>query len=225
MTRVEQTDGVTTVTMSHGKASALDLEFCQHLTHVFEQLGGEPEPVVLTGTGHIFSAGVDLLRMLKEGADYTRAFLDALSGALLGLMRFPRPLVAAVNGHAIAGGCVVACGADHRIMARGKGRIGIPELRVGVPFHYLPDDALACGLVDEIVEPDQLHGAAADVARRYGELDAEAFRLTKAQVRKVALDRIETNTRAFGPDILDAWTQPDTLDRIRAYVETTFKKS
>ncbi len=54
------------------------------------------------------------------------------------LFAFPKPVVAAVNGHAIAGGCIIVCAADWRLMTRDAGRIGIPELLVGVPFPVVP---------------------------------------------------------------------------------------
>ena len=62
------------------------------------------------------------------------ASVDALSLAFGSVFTFRRPVVAAINGHAIAGGCVFACACDHRVMARGSGVIGLTELRVGVPF-------------------------------------------------------------------------------------------
>src|SRR5262249_50308440 len=137
--------------------------------------------VVLTGQGNIFSAGVDLVRALDGGADYFHKFLPALSKAFVTAFFFTKPVVAAVNGHAIAGGCVLAACADRRLMVRGGGRIGIPELLVGVPFPtialevmrftiaarfiqdvfltgaaYSPEEALPRGLADELVESGDL---------------------------------------------------------------------
>ena len=57
-------------------------------------------------------------------------------------------MVAAINGHAIAGGCILAAACDHRIMVEGNGRIGIPELAVGVPFPALPLQIMAARLAD-----------------------------------------------------------------------------
>ena len=94
--------------------------------------------LVITGQGKMFSAGVDLPRLVEGGAAYVREFLPAMNHAFETLFAFPKPLVVAVNGHAIAGGCVMACCADYRIMAREPGRIGIPELLVGVPFPVVP---------------------------------------------------------------------------------------
>ena len=85
-------------------------------------------------TGSIFSAGVDLFRVLEEGAPYLAEFLPALSSTVRRLFTYPQPMVAAVNGHAIAGGCILAAACDRRIMADCDGRVGMPELLVGVPF-------------------------------------------------------------------------------------------
>ncbi len=134
--------------------------------------------VILTGTGRIFSAGVDLPRLIEGGVPYIREFLPALNAMLAAVFSYPKPVVAAINGHAIAGGCVLACAADRRLMAKDGGRIGVTELLVGVPFPaaameimrhatapqyfehaifsgatFTPEDAAMRGLVDEVVEP------------------------------------------------------------------------
>src|SRR5437764_1288972 len=130
---------VAVLTMTHGKANALDLEFCRALTAQLDACRQSSlRALVITGGGRMFSAGVDLPRIVDEGAPYVRAFLPAVNKAFETLFSFPRPVVAAVNGHAIAGGCVMACAADSRLMARADARIGIPELLVGVPFPVVP---------------------------------------------------------------------------------------
>ena len=106
--------------------------------------GGDAKAVVLTGQGKIFSAGVDLLRCSDGGADYVRQFLPALHQLYDAVFFHPKPVVAAINGHAMAGGCVLACCADRRIMARDGGRIGVTELLVGVPFPALAFEIMRC---------------------------------------------------------------------------------
>src|SRR5262249_58457001 len=86
------------------------------------------------GTGRIFSAGVDLLRLSEGGASYVRKFLPALCAMFAAVFSHAAPVVAAINGHAIAGGCVLACAADRRLVAREGGRIGVAGLLVGGPF-------------------------------------------------------------------------------------------
>ena len=97
---------------------------------------------MLTAQGGTFSAGVDLVRVLDEGPAYIKRFVASLNAFCESVFSLPRPLVAAINGHAIAGGCVMACLADRRIMARDAGRIGVPELRVGLPFPPGPAEVM-----------------------------------------------------------------------------------
>ena len=175
MITTETRGRVTVVRMAHGKVNAFDPELMGSLIDRLEALEkADTAALVLTGTGGVFSAGVDLRGLTAGGPDYVKKLLPLLGGAFSKAFTFPKPVVAAVNGHAIAGGCVLACACDYRIMADGGGRIGTPELSVGVPFpsmaleilrltvpaHRLqaliyrgltctPDEAVDNGLVDE----------------------------------------------------------------------------
>ena len=136
---LERRGSIAVLTLAHGKANAFDVELCEALLRRFDECRDAwCTAVVVTGRDTIFSAGVDLLRVVQEGAPYLERFLPALSDALETVFAFPKPVVAAVNGHAIAGGCVLACAADRRLMSPGAGRIGVPELLVGVPFPPVP---------------------------------------------------------------------------------------
>jgi len=137
---VEHRGSIAVVRLAHGKANAMDLEFCTAIAARVGECDADPSiaALLITGQAQIFSAGVDLVRMVNEGAAYVRRFLPALSASLQAVFACAKPVVAAVNGHAIAGGCILACAADYRVMARGSGRIGIPELIVGVPFPIVP---------------------------------------------------------------------------------------
>jgi enoyl-CoA hydratase len=171
-------EGVLTLRLAHGKASALDVELLDALLREFDAAGEDVRAVILTGTASIFCPGVDLFRLTRDGADYVQQFLPLLSRVVRNLFTFPRPVVAAVNGHAIAGGCVIALACDARLMADGSGKIGVPELLVGLPFSAAAmeivrfavpreklqaliytgrtlsaREALAAGLVDELATP------------------------------------------------------------------------
>ncbi len=246
MIEASELDGVVLLRLADGKANAMSLEFCQTLTVRLQEAGHAPA-VVLTGSGHIFSAGVDLLRLLEGGAPYIRAFLPALGTMFMTVFSHPRPVVAAINGHAVAGGCVLACATDKRIMARDAGRIGVTELVVGVPFPpvameimraatapqyfedalfggatYAPAEAVARGLVHEVVDPQALIDRAVAAAKSLAALSPPAFALTKRQTRGPALERIA------GADVDAAvaqiWTAPETLARIRDYVSRVLRK-
>ncbi|GAA4613619.1 enoyl-CoA hydratase/isomerase family protein [Actinoallomurus liliacearum] len=247
MIEVDVVDGVAVVRLAHGKVNALDLELCRAIEQTMRELDdpeGPARAVVLTGTGRVFSAGVDLKRVVDGGAPYVAEFLPALGGAFRSVFDLGKPVVAAVNGHAIAGGCVLAAACDRRIMASGTGRIGVPELRVGVPFpapaleimrfalgpvrarqvifdgaNHEPDAALALGLVDELTDPDALVDEAVAVAGRTAtDIPADTFRYTKAQLRQEVNERLD---RVAEPTTVELWTRAATDGRIRAFLDRT----
>ena len=243
-------DDVVILRMAAGKVNAMSTEFCETLSEHFEEIRrSTARAAVVTGTGRVFSAGVDLLRLLDGGRAYVRTFLPALSAMLTAVFSHPKPVVAAVNGHAIAGGCVLACAADRRLMVREGARIGVTELLVGVPFPavameimrcavaphlfedtiltgatYEPGDALGRGLVDETLEPELLLDQAIAAARTLAALPPPVFALTKRQTRQPALERLDRVGRSIDAAVEEIWTAPETLDRIRDYVSRTLQK-
>ncbi len=250
MIKEELRNSVLILHMSHGKANALDFELCQELARKFGELGDSSTgAVVLTGHGSIFSAGVDLLRMLDGGPEYVREFLPALHNLCETIFGFSKPIVAAINGHAIAGGCILAGMADKRVMARASGSIGVPELLVGLPFPpapleilrfavppahfnevvydgtaFEPDQALERGLVDEIVNPQNLLDRSVDLAKGLASLVPSAFSLTKTQIRQPVMDRIRAAQSIMADEIERAWTSSSAMESIRRYVSRTFKR-
>ena len=244
MIGIETVDGVALVRMQHGRANALDLEFCEALTARFAELrGAAAEAIVLTGAGTIFSAGVDLKRVSAGGAEYIRAFLPKLHALYEEIYFHPKPVVAAINGHAVAGGAILACCADRRIMGHEAGRIGVTELLVGVAFPalafeilrasvpaeylaefaysgatYMTDDALESGWVDEIAEPDEVVEDAVAVAKELASIAPAAFAETKSQLRAPVAERYRANGEATDEAVTALWCADDTLARLRSYV-------
>src|SRR6266705_2987708 len=160
---------------------------------------------------------------------------------------YPKPVVAAINGHAIAGGCVLACAADQRLMARGSGRIGVTELLVGLPYpaialeimrftavpayfrevifgggRYPAEAAATRGLVDVIVDPEALLADAVEAARSLASLAPAAFALTKSQTRQPVLDQLQKYGDVFDAAADEIWLAPESASRIRDYVSRTF---
>jgi enoyl-CoA hydratase len=249
MIELSHQHGVAILRMADGKANTMSIDSCREVTARLEELRALPAPaVVITGQGRIFSAGVDLVRLLDGGVPYVREFLPALSTMLATVFAFSKPVVAAINGHAMAGGCVLACAADRRLMASDAGRIGVTELLVGVPFPpaameimrcatapqyfeeaifsgatYPPPDAVVRGFVHEIIEPDGLMDRAVAAAKTLAALPPAAFALSKRQTRQAALQGLDR--KDIEATIEQIWTDPETLGRVRDYVARTLRKS
>jgi enoyl-CoA hydratase/carnithine racemase len=241
MISVDPAGDVRVVRLHHGKVNALDAELLDEVAATFDRL--RPSPIVLTGNGRVFSAGADLSRVLDGGADYAARFVPALSRAFVAVFSFPGPVVAAIDGAAIAGGCVLAAACDHRVMARGRAVIGASELAVGVPFPVAaievlrhawgpttgelvlraqllgPDDALAQGMVDELADPDDVLARAIEVATATGAFPGEAYAMTKRHLRADSLARIERETPTVDQDVARVWASEATRARIREQME------
>jgi enoyl-CoA hydratase len=240
----EQHERVTVLRLAHGKVNALDADLVEELIARFESLDrSSTGALVLTGEGRAFSAGVDLARYVESSPEEIRRFLRSLSILFETLFALPVPTVAAVNGAAIAGGCILACCCDRRLAAEGA-RIGATELAVGVAFPvaalevlrhacgrrteevvvgagiYQDEAAVAMGLVDEVVAPGELMERALAVATEWAARPAEPFRLAKLQLRRPILARIAADGASVDPDVAEVWIDPDTVARARASLES-----
>ena len=243
----DETDGIVTLRLAHGKASALDVELLQALSAELDA-AADARALVLTGTGSIFSAGVDLFRMTGEGEEYVRRFFPLLTDCVRRLFVYPRPMVVAANGHAIAGGGLMIMTGDYRLMAEGSARVGVPELLVGVPFPaaplevvrwavrpellqtlvyggrtFTPEEALAQGLVDEVAPADALLDRAREAAAQLAALPPEVFRITKQRLRGNAAERMARGAD-YDERALALWCASETHDRIRAYLAKTVRR-
>lgn len=250
---VERRDGCAVVRMDAGKVNAMDLALCEDLSSVFAGLPEQAEvrSVVLTGNGRAFCAGVDLRAIVDGGAEHARTFVAALAACFDAVLRCPLPVVAAVDGHAIAGGCVLACAADHRVVVDDPAaRLGLTELAVGVPFPtsaveimrwrlgdarlgrrvLLADtvsaaDAVAAGLADETAPAQDLVERACTVARSLAAVSPEAFGLTKAQLQADVRERIDARRPGWEPQVQDLWASEPVLEGVEQFVSRTLRRS
>lgn len=248
MISVETQGHVAVVQMAHGKANALDTTLCRELTARFGELErGGHRAAVLTGNGPIFSAGVHLLRLRDGGPGYLDEFLPALSEVFLAVFNCSLPVVAAVNGHAVAGGCILVCACDRRVMNAGHGRIGVTELLVGVPFpvtaleilrfavgtHRLKElayfgqtypaaEAVGLGLIDEAEEQASVLQRAITIAGELAALPSEPLRHTRRQIRGPTLERI-SQQRTTDDLVHRMWDSPAARETVGEYVKKTLR--
>lgn len=208
-------DGTTAVvTMDDGKANALSVEMIDGLLAALTRAEGEAKAIVLAGRADRFCAGFDLKVMMSGPANAT-ALLTRGSELLLRLYASKVPLVNAVTGHALAGGALVVLTGDLRIGAAGAFKIGLNEVSIGLPVPvlamelardrlikreldratlmaqiYSPEEAVAAGYLDAVVDPAELVGRAKAEAARLGALPGSAFRATKQRLRGRTIEYI-----------------------------------
>ncbi len=242
---IEQEDwGCTSILrMVAGRGNALNIDFIEGLSAALAKSErGPARAVVLIGQGTIFGAGVDLPAIVAGGADYVRRFIPAMLLLFEQLARFPKPLIAAVNGHAIAGGAIVMLACDQRLLANTNARIGLTEILVGVEFPawaleiarfatpaqhfptivctgrtYLPQEALARGLVDELVEPDALLERAVQVAAEMGAIAPNVFAATKLAVREPLFEAVRREAARRDAAVLEEWCSAAAMQRIAEF--------
>ena len=214
--RIEREGDVAVVRIDRPPANALDLGLLEEGRRAIEELRGEePGAVVLTGRDGFFSAGVDLKLAPTLDADGQRQMVAGINRLFLGWYGFPRPVVCAVNGHAIAGGLILALCGDYRL-ASTQGKLGLTELRAGIPYpavamaavraeltpaaarvlvlraHLIePLEAVQLGVVDELAEPDEVVPRALELAGELAALPRTAYDLIKRQLRGGAVAAME----------------------------------
>ena len=247
MLEITDAGPVKRVLLHHGKANALDLELAETLSAALRHAQATRRAVVLGAHGRIFSAGVDLKRFLEESDEYRTRFLAALCDLFRVVLEAEVPVVAAINGHALAGGCVLALGADRRFGTEGPATLGLPELLVGVPFptaaleivrRGAPDvgqdlafsgrslefpQAQRLGLLHRLTDPDRLLEEATEEAARLGAL-GETFRLVKRQWSRPYRERLERDGADHDAAVARVWSDPDTIARVRRYVDATLRR-
>jgi enoyl-CoA hydratase/carnithine racemase len=211
--RVEHEGTVAVVTLTQPPANAMDAPSLNDLADVFDRLAVAEDvtAIVLTGEGRAFSAGLDLKAVQDSGAAQQEALIEALNRAFLAVYSCPRLVVAAVNGHAIAGGLVLALCCDVRLVADVALKAGLAEVRVGVPFpvgaievvrHELAapvvrrlvlsgeligaHEAVGLGVFDRVIPADELLADA--VAAAHDHPPPVGLARIKAQLRRPVID-------------------------------------
>jgi enoyl-CoA hydratase len=224
-----QTSGVVTVvSIDRPPANAISLELLDELVAALDGLAAdEPAAVVITGRPGFFSAGVDLKAVPGYGPDEQRRMVSGINRMVLAAYGMSCPVIAAVTGHAIAGGLVLALCADLRIASL-EGRYGLTEIRVGVPYPQaaigvvraeLPShaarrlvlgnelidgaEAIRLGLFDEALEPDAVLPRAMELATEMAAFPADAYATTKSELRGRTLG--EMTAAVESEPLLERW--------------------
>ena len=240
--KVSHAGNIAVLTLKRGKVNAFNGPFVEDFRMALDELA-EDESVralVLTGHGGFFSFGLDVPELYDLSREDFARFLHAFTDVYARIYIYPKPVVAALNGHAIAGGCMIATACDRRLMAEGKGRIGLNEITFGSTVFagsveilracvgqrnaeevltsgsmFGTRRALELGLVDRIVDPGDLMSAAVEEAGALASGDRTAFmsmrRLLRGPVEEIIRDRESGSISEF----VDIWYSESTREQLK----------
>lgn len=248
LVRVEQQGAVALVTLDRPRANAFTAELVLELRQALRQATGAGAVVLASAMPGLFSAGWDLPTLVPYDRKGMGVFYEAFCDLVREVFVFGAPVVAALPGHAIAGGLILAAAADERYAAQGKGEFGLSEVKLGlpVPFSCLEifrhgigpraterlaatggnlsaADALGIGLLDRVVPAQELLGRAVERAGELALPSPAAHAAIKRSARASAVARFD-RAREKDP-FLDFWFGKDAQERIRALVEKLRKKN
>ena len=221
-------DGIAVVRLDRPKVNALDIGLLEALIAAIEGAVADERAIVVTGEGSCFSAGIDTRLVSDYGPDERRAMVEGLNRAIHLLYSAPVPTVAAINGHALAGGLIVALACDVRLVADVDCRLGLPEVQAGVPYPAVPlaivraelrpgvarrlgltglpvspAEAVEREIADEVVSADALVETAVAQAAQLSALPVYAR--VKAQLKGPVAARTEEVLRDGSDPMLKGW--------------------
>ena len=250
--RIEKQGRLAVLRMDKARGNAIDEAFVGEMARAVAEVGHDNGVSgVLLGSAHpkLFCPGLDLVSLFAYDRPGMDRFMTAFSDMAIGLFALEKPMLAAISGHAVAGGCVLALTADHRILRRGA-QIGLNEVRVGVPLpwsvalllrasvpapalsrvallgaNFTDAEAVSLGLAHEVHEAEGFEATCLARLDEFADRDARALGLTKSYLRASTLLEMRAQEDPRRGDFLGAWFSPEGRERIRATIEALARKA
>ncbi len=240
--KISQDDNIATLTLNRGRVNAINLEMVGNIRPGFENLENDSSvrAVILTGRDKFFSFGFDVPELLEYSREELADFLTEFTDLYSYLYLYPKPLIAALNGHAVAGGCMLALPADFRIMAPGKARIGLNEVNIGASVFagsvemltalvggrcaheilmggalYDAEAALRLGLIDRVSSGDGVMQDARALAAEFAGKNAAAFTSIKTLIRRPAAAAMREREKKSIEEFIEIWFSEENRKSLR----------
>ena len=235
-------DRVGCLTLNRGKVNALNGDVVEELQEALVAFAADPDiaAVVLTGRGKFFSFGFDIPEFLAYSREEFTDYLVAFTALYTDMFTYPKPIVAALNGHTIAGGYMLALACDHRVMVGENAKISLNEISFGSSVFagstemlrfwvgsrnatdvlysgamYFAEEAKAIGLVDEVTADEALLSTATEKARELGSKYDSAFSSIKHLLREPTVARMRSGEQASIEAFVDIWYSDFTWNNLK----------
>jgi len=217
-------DSVATITMDDGKVNVLSPRMIAEVSHALDRALQDAATVILAGRDGVFSAGFDL-PVIRAGGPAATGMLRAGFDLAERLLSYPRPVVIACTGHAVAMGAFLLLSGDYRVGVAGSYKITANEVAIGLtmpraaveicrqrltPAHFnratvlaevfQPGGAVEAGFLDRACEPADFWEAVRGVAGELAGLDLDAHLATKLRAREAALAAVHDAIAADSAD-------------------------
>ncbi|MFW9992761.1 MAG: enoyl-CoA hydratase/isomerase family protein [Candidatus Odinarchaeota archaeon] len=242
MIEIEYLEQVGVLKLNRGITNAINLELVNQLSNSLKKMKEDPavRGIVLTSSNNkFFAIGLDIPGLIGLSREEFRTFYQSFNQFCLELYTIPKPTVAAITGHATAGGCILTLCCDYRFIAEGRKFVGLNEIKLGVPVpypadcmlqhligtqiarqitwygeFYQPDALLEMGMVDEVLPQEQLLAKAVEKAKQLGELPREAFAEIKRNQVEVVEERVRKNLADKEQFFIECWFSEKTRERL-----------
>jgi len=243
----EDRDQVVILKLAHDDTNPLNAELIQELAEELRRVKANPEVsgLVLGSTNDkFFSIGFDIPNLYELSRNDFAVFYHAFNSFCLELYTLPKPTVAAITGHAVAGGCILALCCDYRFIADGRKLMGLNEIKLGVPVpypadrilrqtignrdarnvlesgeFYNPNELLHFGMVDEILPLGQVIPMSIEKTRSLGDLPQGAF----AAIKQNRVEAVEAQIKARLDEkealFLDCWNRQESRSLLKDAIE------
>lgn len=245
--KYEAREGIAVLTLTNGVINAIGTHFVKDLEDALERVRQDREVsgvVFQSSNDKFFSIGLDIPGLLSLGMEEFASFIKSFNSLCMSIYTLPVPTVAAITGHAVAGGCILALCCDYRIIAEGRKLMGLNEIKLGLPLPYPaasilnhemgirtgrriaetgemlpPESMLALGMVDEIAPVEKVRERAVEFARQTADSGGPAFaELKRSRVQPVIAQvrqYSEESTKVF----VDSWYSWNTQKLLREAAE------
>ena len=240
---IEHQEHVGIIKLNRGVTNAINGDLVSALDDAVKVQAADPNVLglVLTSSNHkFFSIGLDIPSLFDLDEKEFRSFYQSYNQMCLGILTFPKPLIAGITGHAIAGGCILSLCCDYRFISEGRKLIGLNEIKLGVPVPYVadcmlrklighrnardvmdsggflePEEAFKLGIVDRILPLEEVLPQAIEKARDLASDSADAFTLIKGS-RVYAVEREISDQLAEREDaFIKCWYSDDARAQLK----------